>query len=301
MKSNPDRTTQDPAGYFPDRETAESYSALAVDSVYGQDRVRACRYVLSSPEFVRSSGEPLVVLDFGAGDGSFLMQLGLSMRKIYAVDPSPHMLRIAEDSFQETQFVSLEGSVECLADIPDASVDLALCIDVEGYLEEAELEVLYLELSRVTRKGGFLVVQGGNELFDLYALNAGTTEFFSRNFATDAVGLLTLSQTQKWSTAPRRNPLNFANHLASIGFEELAQGFSQWHEKIPSALVEFQGMDLLEARLAARNHEFDPNELEHSQRWKALFQCSMFVSLSQNVGAPPASRKVGRFQPGLRG
>lgn len=292
MNGNPDRTTQDPGGYFPDVETAESYSALAVDSVYGQDRVRACRYVLSSPEFVRSSEEPLVVLDFGAGDGSFLLQLGLSMRKIYGVDPSPHMLRIAERSFQEFEFVGLEGSVERLADIPDATIDLALCIDVEGYLEEAELEALYFELGRVTRKGGFLVVQTGNELFDLYALNAGTKEFFSRNFATDVDGLLTLSQTKIWSTAPRRNPLNFSSHLRASGFEELAQGFSQWHERIPSALVEFEGMGLLEARLAARNNVFDPNELEDAQRWKALFQCSLFVSLSQNVEGTPALSKV---------
>lgn len=282
MKNNPDRTNQDPGGYFPGLEEAEGYAATAVENAYGQDRVRACRSVLT-PEILSSLRQPPVVLDFGIGDGLFLSHLALQPGKVFGVDTSPHMLGLAERNLTGTSFVGLEGSVEKLAGIPDETFDLALCVDVEGYLEEVELYNLYSELGRVVRRGGCLVVQTGNELFDLYALNQGTEGFFQKNFATEVGELLTLSKTTKWSTAPRRNPLNFSAQLSLFGFEEVAQSFSQWHERIPSALVEFEGMNLLEARLAARNHEIDPNQLGPLEGWKALFQCSMFASLSRRV------------------
>ena len=283
MGSNLDRTEQDPAGYFPDLETAKQYAQSAVLSEYGQDRVRACKHLIGLMREASPAQERLSAVDFGIGDGVFLENLGLNLHNLYGIDTSESMLALAEGQMSDVKMVPLQGSVEQLAVIASDSIDLALCIDTEGYLEPKEVENLYEEFSRVVKPGGFLIVLNGNELFDFFALNSGTVNFFREHFSLDVEDLLVLSGTKKWSTAPRRNPLNFGSHLLNYGFIELAQSFSQWHEKIPSVLVESDGISLLEARLASRNHSTDPNELSPQDKWKAMFQCSLFGSLAQKA------------------
>jgi len=51
----------------------------------------------------------------------------------------------------------------------------------------------------------------------------------------------------------------------------------------PFCTCRINGISLLEARLASRNHSTDPNELSPQDEWKAMFQCSLFGSLAQKA------------------
>jgi hypothetical protein len=123
----------------------------------------------------------------------------------------------------------------------------------------------------------------GNELLDLYAINAGTASFFRQNFNSDISELLVHASHERWLNADRANPLSFGALLQSFGFREEAQAFSQWHTSPPGvAVLEAEG-DIALARLQARDHAFDANLLTDGARWQALFRCSMFASLAVKI------------------
>ena len=198
--------------------------------------------------------------------------------KIYGIDKSVPMLKLASDNLTNFDFSPILGGVEALASIADSTVDLALAIDVLGYLNESELDTFYNEMRRIVRPGGSLLIMYGNELFDMFALNSGTADFFMKHFNLDVKGLLSEGESKRPQNAHRRNPLSFAAELLPYDFHEVAQSFSQWHA-IPPGQGNRIG-DLSQARLAMRDHEFDPNTLVPIDLWKAYFRCSIFASLS---------------------
>jgi len=190
------------------------------------------------------------------------------------------MLEVAKQILSDVDVVTHLGSVERLAPLESESIDLVLCVNTLNYLDEDGQDEFFREAHRILRRGGHLVVMTGNELLDLFALNSGTADFFSRNFGLVPSGLLVLEHEKRWKNAGRFNPLSFAATLERFGLVEVSQAFSQWHQVPPGlASIEAEGK-LAKARLDARNHSFDPNSLAPDSRWQALFRCSMFASLS---------------------
>ncbi|WP_163481241.1 class I SAM-dependent methyltransferase, partial [Escherichia coli] len=90
----------------------------------------------------------------------------------------------------------------------DEQFDIGLAIDVLGYLSDDDVKTFYREMSRMIRPGGHLIVMYGNELFDLFALNAGTAAFFKEHFRVDVADLLQEGRAPQYKTAQRRNPLS---------------------------------------------------------------------------------------------
>jgi len=265
---------EDAGGYFPTAESAKDYAARIASQEYHQDRLRALRHLLVHLPTVTT------VLDYGIADGGEFQAMGLGATRVIGTDISPHMIDIARETLSGVDFTGLVGSVEVLADVEDAFVDLVLCINVLGYLTEAEQETFFRESHRVLKPGGHLLVMTGNELFDLYALNSGTAEFFSRHFSQDVDQLLTHAKAERFRNANRHNPLSFGANVARYCFKEISQSFSQWHRQIPTLANIACGGDLQKAYHAARDHGFDANQLPATDRWKALLRCSMFASLS---------------------
>ncbi|WP_366935545.1 class I SAM-dependent methyltransferase [uncultured Lamprocystis sp.] len=169
------------------------------------------------------------------------------------------------------------GGAEALADV-EGQFDLGLAIDVLGYLDDAELDVFYKNMARIIKPGGHLVVMYGNELLDVFALNAGTSAFFGKHFGLDVVELLTEAKAPRPNNATRKNPLSFGAEIAPYGFEEVSQAFSQWHTTPPG--LANRSTDLVRARLDMRDHSFDANTLPEAERWKAAFRCSIFASMA---------------------
>ncbi|MCP4621782.1 MAG: class I SAM-dependent methyltransferase [Bradyrhizobium sp.] len=265
----------DTAGFFNDMEEARAYVAGSriTSENYHSDRIRALRHLLARIP------QPKSVLDFGCGDCMCVRDL-CSPERVVGVDVSAPMIELARENLGPI-FTGHVGGVEKLKTIDDR-FDIAFAIDVLGYLSESDLETFYREISRLLRPGGHLIVMYGNELFDLYALNAGTAEFFRKHFELDASGLLTEGKASQYKTVDRRNPLSFGAEIARFGLREISQAFSQWH-RVPPAIGNKGKDDLSAARLAMRDHAFDPNGLAPAEQWKALFRSSIFASLSQRA------------------
>lgn len=279
----------DGAGYFPTLESAQAYADGVANNDYHKDRLRALVHLFEplvksgskdSTSF-KFNADSFTALDFGIGDGGQFFKLGLKPKKIVGIDISPQMLVLAEKNLAGLEFESHCGSAEVLKDVKANSVDLALCINTLGYLTKEDQDIFYEEMRRIVRPGGYLAVMAGNELFDLFALNSGTAEFFERYFdQPDTSKLLLEAGSERFKNAERLNPLKFSAVLQHYGFKEVRRSFSQWHRKLPPlANMEFRG-DLLKARAASRDHNFDPNTLPEEDKWRALFQCSIFASLS---------------------
>ena len=264
----------DQGGYFPDEASAQEYAAIAVKSEYGRDRVRAVKSLIDDLPLAGA-----FAIDFGGGDGSLLSELGIGFSAITLIDVAPRMLDLAPKFIVSDSLTTLLGSIERLAELEDGSCDVVFCINAINYLEPREHVVFFSEAHRLLKQGGHLIVMTGNELLDMFALNSGTSDFFDRNFGADVSELLLLGSQDRWRNAGRFNPLSFGAVVQQYGFREVKQAFAQWHQTPPGLAVLRADGDLRSARLAARDHGFDPNSLPSEQRWQALFQCSMFASL----------------------
>jgi SAM-dependent methyltransferase len=273
----------DNGGHFPDMSSAKAYISgekganTSID--YHNDRMRALKLLVSEA----GSSEKLRVIDFGCGDGMYFSELFQpnGVECIFGVDVSAPMIELASLALRDYSFHGVVGGAESLQAI-DEQFDIGFAIDVLGYLNEAELDIFYSEMARLIKPGGHLFVMYGNELFDMFALNSGTASFFQKHFDVDAADLLLEGGAPQYKTADRKNPLNYGAQVAKYGFNEVRQAYSQWH-RVPPAIGN-RNSDLADARLAMRDHGFDPNTLPPSDRWKAVFRSSIFASMLTNVG-----------------
>jgi len=272
----------DSGGFFPTAESAEHYKRLIEEQSYHRVRHQCLRSLLrrSTDLFTRPPSESYVVLDFGIGDGGEIRALELAARKIYGFDTSEHMIRLAEQQFQDKEFVGCVGGAERLA-IVEEEVDALFCINTLGYLSQEEDAIFWHEAQRLLRPGGFLIIMTGNLLFDLFALNSGTADFFASEFKVDgASSLLTRGDQPRFANARRRNPLQFASELKSAGFRQLDTGFCMWHSVPPELLIANSGRSFREARWESRDFSIYDEMLSEEEKWQMLFRCSIFASVS---------------------
>ena len=275
---------------FSTLDIAREYVAEMDDTPYHKDRMRAMNSLLMSSienditlrDYLSSVNYTL--LEFGIGGGSQIKLLDLQPKNIIGIDISEHMIEISKENLSSIEFKGYCGSVEQLSHIANESVEIALCLNTFEYLDTSSQLIFFNEVSRIIKKGGYLIIMTGNELFDLFALNSGTADFFNKYLGQkDVKKLLTESYKEPYKNADRRNPLNFKYELIKFGFTEIAQSFSQWHKKLPSISINDCNGDELAAREACRDHNYDPNTSELEDMWKALFQCTIFASLSRKL------------------
>ncbi len=91
------------------------------------------------------------ILDFGSGAGETAAHLALC-NDVTAVEPWEDQLA------QRTQgdYTQLQGGIELVREMPDASFDMVLCHNVMEYVDEKEA---YLrELARVVKPGGLMSI-----------------------------------------------------------------------------------------------------------------------------------------------
>ena len=193
------------------------------------------------------------------------------------VDISPHMIGLARENLAEKNCEFHIGGVEVLPSLPGQGVDIVVATNVLGYLSDEEETLFFQESERILRPEGWILLMVGNELFDLFALNSGTSAFFEKEFSvSNASRLLTEGTRTRFGNAKRHNPLKMSKVLENHGFSHVQTAYSQWH-KIPPVLAELDSrLEPGEARLEARDHDIDPNDLLPEDLWRAMFQCSMF-------------------------
>lgn len=274
----------DNGGDFPNMASAKAYvegsDTSNTSAAYHADRMRALKFLVSKATIM----EPLRIHSFGFGDSMEIKEL-FSPHQVTSVvgfDISQAMIDLSTENLKSYNFKGVCCGVEGMSSLEDESIDLLLAIDVLGYLTPEELDSYYSSLVRVAAKGAYFLVMTGNELFDMYALNAGTAHFFERHFDASVASVLTESTASQYKPASRRNPVSSKAELAHYGFNELELAYSQWH-RLPPALGNKLGSNVAEARMLMRDHAFNPNDLPARERWKAMFRSSIFASLSQRT------------------
>ena len=274
---------QDLAGYFPDNETIESVYRSEKSHSYHADRTRCLRVLIDELTSYTKERE-LSVLDFGIGDGLELSSLKLPIKEIIGIDTSPPIIKMADANVSVERKTFIVGGVESLTSISSDSLDLVLAINVLGYLSNEEEREFWIETKRILKKEGFVLILVGNRLFDLFALNSGTAEFFKEELGVlNADKLLRYADADRFKNARRHNPLELKNSLEEYGLSLIKTSFSQWHESPPIILEIEEGLDLGTARLKARNNQLDPNSLNANQKWRAYFQCSLVGLLFRSI------------------
>ena len=163
-----------------------------------------------------------------------------------------------------------QGGVELMKSIPDDSFDAVISFNVLAYLTNEEDREFYIQAQRILKDGGQLIVTHSNSLFDMFSLNAMTSQFFADNYNVDCVGDMLVNSKideNRPQYNVRENPLAYRYKLANYGLEEMQQEFINFHALPPMQMTEDRDYP-------------DTLDIAHDQRWKLMFQCSTYGSRS---------------------
>ena len=237
----------------------DSYAAT-LDGPYHAHRIAVIKALLPDLRGKR-------LIDFGCGEGLFIRMAhqDLGAGDVIGVEPDAALLARAVSANAGRL---LQGSVDQLAGID--RTDCVLAANVAAYLTDAEEAGFYREAARLLPPGGALVITHSNELFDLYTLNAFTAAFHQRNFCADVSSLLTSpDRPVRTSFNIRENPMSYPAKLAARGFALERIEFINFHEQ-PPLLTDINYDDI-----NSRTYR-DTLAVPAGERWKLMFQCSMF-------------------------
>ena len=270
-------TPGDQGGYFPNLDLAKRYlNNPQTNQAIQKDRIRGIKTALNQREFK-------TILDFGIGDGVRFTSLQLVYEKLTGIDISKHMVNLAKKNLPNKKNSTHDiyvGDQNSLDDIPSNTFHLVMLNHVLGYIPESEHDKLFRNLYRIILPDGKLLISTGNKLFDLFALNSGTKDFFESEFGVENTEiLLSTAKSKRFKNYSRINPLSFTHYLSSFGFEEIRQAFSQFHHIPPQILIQL-GASIEEARIQSRSNQYDANSSSNIDKWKNYFQCSVVVSIS---------------------
>lgn len=225
-------------------------------------------------------GKGARVHDFGCGDGTSLVDLAAKGYRVDGSDIAEEMIALAKVNTAKANVTPgrlFVGGAHELAQYGEGELDAIIALHVLIYLTDEEEAAFYKHARRALRPGGALVIAHSNELFDMYALNRGTVEFFGRNFVAagdvERVGTLVKDGTQPRkhvSYNVRENPLAYPAKLASLGFEETDAQFFNLHPTPPPLLP--PGSDA--------GRIWDLATIRALPKWKQMFMCSSYFSLS---------------------
>jgi hypothetical protein len=231
---------------------------------------------------------PLKVIDFGIGDALDFVKLDMKVEDLLGIDVSPHMLKIANKNLHEQsdkfKYRLILGDETSLCDIKPSQIDLVIATNVLGYLSEASERNFWKEVSRILTDDGMVLITVGNLLFDLFALNDGTRDFYEKEFGIqDLDSLVRFSTTQRFINARRHNPLQLQDELGDIGFSLRSASFASRH-KVPPILLQIRDGLLPEvARLEAREFNSQTVKDDADNRWQSWFRCSIIGLLFKKL------------------
>jgi 2-polyprenyl-3-methyl-5-hydroxy-6-metoxy-1,4-benzoquinol methylase len=237
-------------------------------TAYHRGRLDIARDLLDRVGLARGSR----VVDFGCGDGAFTRELADGGLTAVGLDPAAAMIEIATAQYPHPDVEYLVAGAADLARLGHA--DAVIALNVLAYLTDDEHRDFWAGLRAILPPGGAVIVSHSNELFDLFALNGGTTSFFAEHL-TDGVsvaGLLTAGEPRPPQYNIRANPLTYGDVLAAEGFEQVAQAFFNFHP-LPPALLGAGD----EGRIV------DPAAIRALPRLRQQLQCSTMFALARRV------------------
>jgi 2-polyprenyl-3-methyl-5-hydroxy-6-metoxy-1,4-benzoquinol methylase len=246
------------------KEVGQKYAA-AIEGRYHSHRLSVLREVL--PDL---NGK--TVVDFGCGEGiAIRIARHLGASSVIGIDPDQALLDIAKEGGGAD--ILTKGAVEALESIDQA--DCVIAANVLAYLTNDEEPEFYRQAHRILEcRKGHLIVTHSNELFDLFTLNRFTASFFEKHFSVNIQSLLRFSDKPNRPTFNvRENPLSYPQKLKELGFQVERMEYINFHDTPPLlSNLDFNYVRSPEAR------EFrDTLKVPESERWKLMFQSSMFA------------------------
>jgi hypothetical protein len=205
------------------------------------------------------------IIDFGCGDGAFAWQLAAEGHVVHGTDVAENMVRLAREGPPDNATFSVGSAFE-LADVGEC--DCLIALNVLAYLTDDEHEAFWEAARRIA---GWILVSHSNEMFDLFALNDGTTAFFARHFDADVSSLLADEPNDRPSYNVRANPMSYPDELRARGFEEVERAFFNLHPAPPALLGGYPD----DGRIT------DPDAIARVEPWKQMLQCSTYFSLAR--------------------
>ena len=279
----------DEGGYFPTKKSALSYAGQIKTHIYHKDRLNCVKFLIRNlPK------KKLLILDFGCGDGLEFKKLRLKTEKYIGIDSSPFMIELANKNLSNFKKELIHGGVEKLKKIKSNSIDLFTSFNVIGYLKEKELNIFFKEVYRILKKKSYFATTNGNELFDLFALNYHTKQFFIKNFNQTEKNMNSLLKKNSFSKhvlGKRFNPLEFSERLNDkYNLKIVETSFASLHKyspeigKILHKSKKSKNKYYTNSRhqqLLSRNFKINPNKFSFKDKWKCYFLCSVFGMLFQ--------------------
>jgi ubiquinone/menaquinone biosynthesis C-methylase UbiE len=202
-------------------EFAASYEAYEHDPYESCFTYSRMRLEEALEAYLPESGSGRRALDVGCGTGHYLRALAARGFDVAGVDGSVDML---EEALQRTPTTELYEADVASLPFPDASFDLALCIEVLRYLPDPERCIS--EIARVLRPGGVclataapLFSANGYALVNRFAVVASVRDLvkLKQYFATPSQ-LAQRFQRAGFSAIDVRGvytgPINWVEHLA---------------------------------------------------------------------------------------
>lgn len=253
----------------------ESYGDATASS-YHQHRLDVIGNLIKGYSHILEQG---TTVDFGCGDGLFGEILAGHSRELVCIDPSEFLLNKCEEKLCKYGNVrNIVGAVDELKKLETDSVMALTAFDVLDYLTEEEEKIFYQECSRIIKKDGVIISSHSNELFDLFTFNRYTVNFFKNHYQLDVSPLVSNPKSPNRSTANiRGNPLSHNSKVAPYSFQVNQTAFLMQHD-CPPLLNDAFDPDKHEER----NYP-NTDAIDEADRWKLLFNCSVFCVACQKV------------------
>ncbi|MBK9479063.1 MAG: methyltransferase domain-containing protein [Bacteroidetes bacterium] len=259
---------------FWNKEADEYTSVLKND--YHTHRLSILKKIIPADLYKKGKN----ILDFGCGDAVIFPDFLKKGANIKGIDISSEIIEIGKQSLKKAGYdpsIISCNDVSYLKKIPSASLDAVMSYNVLAYLSTEEDLEFYKQVSRILKKGGYLIVSHSNELFDMYTFNKYTVEFFNTHFIQESSYKNKIKELMKNSNVPenlvtynvRENPLCYKFKLAAFKLKEDSQEFSHYHDAPPVLLKKKVYKDTL--------------KVKESDKWKLMFQCSTYFSRSVKV------------------
>ena len=128
------------------------------------------------------------ILDLGCGNG--FLTFFLNKKKYSAIGFDYSQTAIDQGIEIDNEFnLGLKNKIfvddlNYLKKIKKNSIHAVVALGVMRYLDKKSLDLVYRNVHRILKKNGSFIVSNENELFDIYALNDGTEDFWVKKLSS---------------------------------------------------------------------------------------------------------------------